>query len=86
MKHHPPPHSPRHTSPPCSLRLGRRALRFLQAGHGVILLALCDFAARLHGGDPEALLYIGEFIRSASVAFVLLWGAGLGLDLWDKRK
>ena len=86
MKHHLHPRHLRHTPPPCSLRLGRRALRFLQAGHGVILLALCDFAARLHGGEPEALLYIGEFIRSASVAFVLLWGAGLGLDLWDKRK
>ena len=68
------------------LRLGSRSLAFLRAGHTVILLALCDFAARLHAGTTlEPRLYIADFMRSVAVAFVLLWGAGLGLDLWEKQ-
>ena len=76
------PHTPKR---PSALRLGAHALAFLKAGHTVILLALCDFAARLHAGvTMEPLLYIEHFMRSVSVAFVLLWGAGLGLDYWEK--
>ena len=70
-----------------NLRLGRTPLRLLLTGHILILLALCDFAARLHAGCAvEPLLYLNEFIRSVSVAYVLLWGAGLGLDYWGKCK
>lgn len=54
-------------------------------GHVIILLALCDFAARLHGGiGVEPRLYIGEFMRSVSLAYAILWGAGLGMDYWGK--
>ena len=64
--------------------LGTPALRLLLGGHVLIVVALCDFAARLHGGASlEVLLYIGEFIRSVAISYVILWGAGLGLDYWD---
>lgn len=67
-------------------RPGAMAMRLLIAGHILIVLALCDFAARLHGGTSvETLLYIDEFIRSVALSFVLLWGAGLGLDYWSQR-
>lgn len=56
----------------------------LVTGHLLILLSLGDFAARLHTGSVDALLYIGEYMRSVSMAFMLLWGAGLGLDLWGR--
>lgn len=72
-----------------NLRLPRfkpHAYRLLLGGHILILLALCDFAARLHAGVViEPRLYIGEFMRSVAAAFVLLWGAGLGLDFWERK-
>ena len=72
------------TSP---LSLAPLALRLLLAGHFLIVLALCDFAARLHAGcTVEPLLYIDEFIRSIAVSYVLLWGAGLGLDYLQKTR
>ena len=75
----------RHT--PSALRLGARSRRFLMVGHTLILLALCDFAARLHAGiSPEPLLYMEEFLRSVAVSFPLLWGFGLFFDYWEKRK
>lgn len=64
--------------------IGPIPARLLRAGHILILLALCDFAARLHGGAPETRLYIGEFMRSVSISYALLWGAGLGMDYWGK--
>ena len=68
-----------------TLRFGKTPLRLLLAGHILILLALCDFAARLHaGGEVEHVLYIADFIRSVAISYVLLWGAGLGLDYWGK--
>lgn len=68
-------------------RLRPHAFRLLLGGHILILLALCDFAARLHAGvASEPLLYMGEFMRSVAIAFVLLWGAGLGLDIWERRE
>lgn len=72
---------------PSALRLGSRALGFLMVGHTLILLALCDFAARLHAGVTiEPLLYMEEFLRSVAVSFPLLWGFGLYFDYWEKRK
>ena len=77
----------RHRRTPSALRLGARSLRFLMVGHTLILLALCDFAARLHAGVTiEPLLYTEEFLRSVAVSFPLLWGAGLGLDYWEKKQ
>ena len=68
-----------------SLRLMPCAFRLLLTGHILIFLSLCDFAARLFaGGSVEALLYIGEYIHSVAAAWVMLWGAGLGLDLWER--
>lgn len=52
-------------------------------GHFLILLALCEFAARLATGSAEHLLYLETFMGSVSSAAVLLWGAGLGLDYLD---
>ena len=70
-----------------SLSLSPPALRLLLVGHVIILLALCDFAARLHAGiTVEPLLYICEFMRSVAVSYVLLWGAGLGLDYWGRSR
>jgi hypothetical protein len=67
------------------LRLMPHAFRLMLAGHILILLSLCDFAARLSaGGSVEVLLYIREYIHSAAAAWVMLWGAGLGLDLWER--
>ena len=69
-----------------SLRLMPCAFRLLLTGHILIFLSLCDFAARLHAGVViEPRLYIGEFMRSVAAAFVLLWGAGLGLDFWERK-
>ena len=77
----------RHGRTPSALRLGSRALGFLMVGHTLILLALCDFAARLHAGVTiEPLLYMEEFLRSVAVSFPLLWGFGLFFDYWEKRK
>ena len=67
-------------------RFKPHALGLLWAGHTLILLALCDFAARLHAGISAAhVLYIEDFMRSVSVASVLLWGAGLGLEYWERQ-
>jgi hypothetical protein len=55
------------------------------AGHMLIVVALGEFAARLHGGEAEAVVYFGEFMRSAAVAFAVVWGVGLGLDYGERR-
>ncbi len=66
------------------IRLRPLSFNLLLAGHILIVIALCVFAARLHAGNSiEPLLYISEFMHSVSVSVVLLWGAGLGLDFWD---
>ncbi len=68
-----------------SPRLMPHAFRLLLVGHILILLSLCDFAARLSaGGSVEVFLYIGEYMHSVAAAWVMLWGAGLGLDLWER--
>ena len=67
------------------IRLRPLSLKLLLAGHILIVIALCDFAARLHAGlSVEPLLYISEFMRSVSVSVILLWGVGLGLDFWGR--
>ena len=69
------------------ISLGSPALRLLLTGHILIVLALCDFAARLHAGCAvEPRLYVGEFMRSVAVSYVILWGAGLGMDYWEKAQ
>ncbi|MBQ9152108.1 MAG: hypothetical protein IJX72_07640 [Clostridia bacterium] len=69
-------------SPP---RLYPHASRLLLAGYILILLSLCDFAARLSAGTSvEPLLYIEPYMRSVSSATILLWGAAIGLD-WLER-
>jgi hypothetical protein len=62
------------------------AARLLISGHILILAALCDFAARLHGGDWDALLYIEDFFTSAMGAWVILWGAGILLDYLERTE
>ena len=56
------------------------AEKLLLGGHFLLLLALCDYAARIHAGSPAHLLYLETFMSSLSSAVVLLWSAGLGLD------
>ena len=78
-------------SRPSIFRLRPLALRLMLGGHFLILLALCDFAARLYAGESlEPILYASEFMRSVSVAFALLWGAGLGINFleaaWGLRR
>lgn len=61
------------------------AARLLLTGYILILLSLCDFAARLYAGTSwEALLYIETYMGSVSAATVILWAAALGLD-WLER-
>ena len=69
-------------------RKGRAGLspagRLLLAGHMLILLSLCDFAARMHTDPTEPLLYLETFTESVSLTVILLWAASLGLDLLDR--
>lgn len=62
------------------------AARFLILGHILILVALCEFAARLHGGSRDALLYIEDFFTSAMGAWIIMWGAGILLDYLERTE
>ncbi len=64
-------------------RISSPAGKLLLCGHFLILLPLCEYAARLAAGSAEHLLYLEAFIGSISSAAILLWGAGLGLDYLD---
>ena len=67
------------------IRRRSAAGRLLLGGHALILLALCDFTARLVGRSAEHLLYAEHFLSSLSAAFVLVWGAALGVDYLESR-
>ena len=75
---------------PCrrlAVRLCPYATALLLLGHILILVALCEFAARLHAGvSSEPLLYMEDFMRSVSVAGVLTWGISLLADYAVKRE
>lgn len=59
--------------------------RLLVAGHILILLSLCHFAALLSGeGQSEALLYMESYMGSVSASFTVLWAASLGMDWLDR--
>lgn len=79
-----------HTSPSVGkhkhrLFLKPHAIRLLLIGYILILLSLCDFAARLStGGAVEPILYIEPYMGSVSSATILLWSAAIGLD-WLER-
>ena len=62
------------------------ASRLLIAGHILILVALCDFAARLHAGNPDAILYIEDFASSVSLGGIILWGFGILLDSLERGR
>ena len=74
---------PRHRSAP-SLGFYPHAARFLIVGHILILVALCEFAARMYGGSREALCYLEDFLTSAMGAWVIMWGAGILLDYLER--
>lgn len=59
--------------------------RLLVAGHILILISLCHFAALLSGEmQSEALLYMEAYMWSVSAAFTVLWAAVLGMDWLDR--
>lgn len=64
------------------------AARLLLVGQPLILLALCDFAARLcHGariGEVGTMLRIEDAGSSIGAAIALLWGAALWLDYMER--
>ena len=70
-----------------AVRLCPYASTLLLLGHILILVALCEFAARLHAGvSTELLLYMEDFMRSVSVAGVLTWSISLLADYAVKRE
>ena len=77
---------PRQSPPSRSLPRGfcPHAARLLILGHILILVALGEFASRLHGGSLEAWLYIEDFFTSAVGGWVILWGAGILLDYLER--
>lgn len=64
------------------------AARLLLVGQPLILLALCDFAARLyHGtqlGEIGTMLRLEDAGRHIGAAMALLWGAALWLDYMER--
>ena len=64
------------------------AARLLLIGQPLILLALCDFAARLyHGaqlGEVGTMLQIEDAGGSIGAAMAILWGAALWLDYMER--
>ena len=78
-----PNRAPRPSIPkkPRLLYLHPHAQKLLLAGYILILLSLCDFAARLSSGNSlEPLLYIESYMGSVSSATILLWCGTLGMD------
>ena len=62
------------------------ASALLLVGYILMVLSLCDFAARLYEGiSPDPALYIADFAHSVSSATAVLWASALGLD-WMERK
>ncbi len=81
----------RHTSD--GRRRARRGLcpvasRLLIAGEILLLLAVCDFAARLNiaalAGSEGALLRLSDFGGAFSSAAVILCASALGLDRYER--
>ena len=64
------------------------AARLLMIGQPLILLGLCDFAARLyHGaqmGEVGTMLRIEDAGGSIGAAMAILWGAALWLDYMER--
>ncbi len=66
------------------------AARLLLVGQPLILLGLCDFAARLyHGaqmGEVGTMLNIQDAGGSIGAAMAILWGAALWLDYMEREQ
>ncbi len=62
--------------------------RLLILGEILILLAICDFAARLYtyetAGAVGSILLMSDIGGSLSASAVILWAAGLGLDYLER--
>ncbi len=84
MNHH-------HSSPhPVRKRWGLcpAAARLILIGEILLLLAICDFAARLDAaalaGSTGAIHRLSDFGGSVSASAVILWAFGLGLDYLER--
>ena len=64
------------------------AARLLLVGQPLILLGLCDFAARLYRGaqigEVGTMLRLEDAGSSIGAAIALLWGAALWLDYMER--
>ncbi len=64
------------------------AARLLLIGEWLILLAVCDFAARLFSAEAAgavgAIHRLSDFGGSVSAAAVILVGSAVGLDYWER--
>lgn len=81
------PFFPAHKARPPRLQtwgLLPHAARYLITGHILILVALGEFAARLHSGNPEVFLHTEDFLTSVMGAWVIMWGAGILLDYLER--
>ncbi len=82
MKHRAP------CRPAARIGLCSAAARLVIIGEILMLLAVCDFAARLNvaalAGATGALLRLSDFGSSLSASAVLLWAMALGLDYWER--
>ncbi len=73
---------------PRRIGLSTMAARLCIFGEILILLALCDFAARLNvaelAGSTGAILRLSDIGSTLSASFVLLCFATLGLDYMER--
>ncbi len=81
-------HSSPDTTHPCGLYPS--AVRLLILGEILILLALCDFAARLNvaslAGSAGALHRLSDIGSSLSASLVILVASVLGLDYMERPR
>ena len=82
----------RTTSQKHSRRIGfsRYASRLLLVGQPLLLIALCDYAARLYAatqaGEVGFYLRLGDAAEEIFAAAIILWGGALLLDYMEKRE
>ncbi len=66
------------------------AARLVIIGQILMLLAICDFAARLNmaelAGAQGALLRLSDIGGTLSASASLLWASALGLDYWERHE
>ncbi len=84
MKHNPLP--PRQVRKKRGLRPA--AARLILIGEILLLMAVCDFAARLDtavlAGSQGVIHRLSDFGGSLSASAIILWAAGLGLDYLER--